>query len=163
MPPQSPRANYGFTLVETVVAAALVATAVVVLAHLVALGAEQGAGNRHALAAMIAAQSKLEELRSLSWTYALDGTPLSDAGLSPSPLRSLFEDAPGYAEFLDDAGAIVPEGDADSWPVLVRRWAILPLVPADTDTVVLQVCVFRAGRAREHPEACVSAVRTRKP
>lgn len=149
MPPHTA----GFTLVETIVAAALVASAVVVLAQLVALGAEQSASNRHALRAMIAAQSKLEELRALAWTFAPDGTPLSDAGLSPSPPGSLFESTTGYTEYLDDAG-------------LLRRWGIQPLVPADSDTLILQVCVYRAASAasaHRQPEACVSAVRTRKP
>ena len=99
---------------------------------------------------MIAAQSKLEQLRALAWTYAPDGTPLSDAGLSPSPAGSLVENLTGYTEPLDEAG-------------LVTRWGIQPLAPSDTDTVILQVCAFRVGRSGRQPEACVSAVRTRKP
>lgn len=125
MLPRSCLPARGFTLVETIVAAALVATAIVALAHLVALGAEQSASNRHALGALVAAERRLEALRALPWTYAPDGTPLSDPALAPSPSGSLFESSSGYFESLEPAG-------------LIARWGIQPLVPADTDTLILQ-------------------------
>lgn len=56
------RETSGFTLVEAVVAATLVATALVAVAHLAAIGIRQSAVNARALGALHAAQGKLEQL-----------------------------------------------------------------------------------------------------
>jgi type II secretory pathway pseudopilin PulG len=133
----------GFTLVEAVVAAALVATAAVVLAQLVALGATQSASNRHAFEALVAAQSKLEELRSTTWSHAIPG---SDVALSPA--GALFSDTPGYV---------------DHRAMLARRWAVARLDPGDVNTLVITVCVFAINGRAAAPEACVSTIRTRQP
>lgn len=135
----------GFTLVETLVAAALIATAIVVFAHLVSLGARQSDSNRRASAAIVAAQSKLEELRAVTWTSTIQGN-----GLQPSPPGSLVQDIPGYVEYLDEPG-------------FVRRWALSLFESADPDTLILQVCVFPRRSAEQQPEACVMTVRTRRP
>jgi hypothetical protein len=52
----------GFTLVESLVAASLVACALVAVAYLAALGIRQTTATRRSLAAVLAAQSKLEQL-----------------------------------------------------------------------------------------------------
>ena len=52
----------GFTLVETIVAAAIVAVAVVAVAHLAAIGIRQSSASTRALTALVAAQGKLEAL-----------------------------------------------------------------------------------------------------
>jgi prepilin-type N-terminal cleavage/methylation domain-containing protein len=56
----------GFTLIEALVAATLIAIALVAVAHLAALGVRQTANSRRELAALMAAQGKLEELRAVS-------------------------------------------------------------------------------------------------
>jgi prepilin-type N-terminal cleavage/methylation domain-containing protein len=66
MPFRSPPSQRGFTLIEAVVAATLIAIGLVVLAHLAAIGVRQTANSRRELAALIAAQGKLEELRAAS-------------------------------------------------------------------------------------------------
>lgn len=168
----------GFSLLETLVAAALVGTAVVALAHLVALGAGQTIASRRSLTALVMAQSKLEQLRALTWAYAPDGTRLSDestdlsalppapvggTGLRPSPPSSLDQNIAGYVDYLDAAGASVAESGGTA--VYTRRWAISPLEPFDPDILVQQVCVLRGSQqwrdARQ--DACVSAIRVRKP
>lgn len=55
--------NRGFTLIEAVVATAVMVTIVAALSHLVLHSAEQSARNRRQLQALVLAQSKLEELR----------------------------------------------------------------------------------------------------
>lgn len=133
----------GFTLVEALVAAALVATGAVVLAQLVAVGAEQTTTTRDALEALVAAQSKLEELRATTWSYSVPG---SDIALSPA--GALSNDAPGFVDRTDR---------------YVRRWAVTRRDPADSDVVVMHVCVFAAAVSGGRPEACVSTIRTRRP
>jgi type II secretory pathway pseudopilin PulG len=56
------RNSSGFTLIEAIVAAALVATSLVLVAQLVAIGVRQSAVSTHALSALLAAQGQLEKL-----------------------------------------------------------------------------------------------------
>jgi hypothetical protein len=143
MAPPSLNTVRGFTLIEAVVAATLIATALVALAHLVAVGTRQAARNRHDLAALVAAQGKLEQLRAVIWRF----TDPRD-GLTPSPPRSLLEDAAG---FVDAAGTYV------------LRWAMLPIDVADANTLVLQACAYVARAPDQPPAACVATIRTREP
>jgi Tfp pilus assembly protein PilV len=69
MVPNSFREETGFTLVEALVAATIVATAIVAIAHLAAIGIRQSATSSRALIALLAAQGKLEHL-------AGDATPV---------------------------------------------------------------------------------------
>jgi len=131
----------GFTLIEVVVATAILASAAAALAQLLATASVQSARNRHALTATIAAQSKLQQLRAVRWTTTVDG-------LTASPLRSLLEDTAGCVDY--------PEP-------YVRRWSISRRDPLDPDTFVLQVCVFRTTGRQAVPDACVGTVRARRP
>jgi hypothetical protein len=62
MPPRSFITESGFTLVEALVAASLVAVSMAALAHLAAVGLRQSVVTAHALTALVSAQSKLEQL-----------------------------------------------------------------------------------------------------
>jgi|SRR5687767_7804628 hypothetical protein len=154
----------GFSLIEALIASVLVASALVGLAHLIVVGAQQALNSRRAASALTLAQSKLEHLRRVPWTYAPDGSRVSSTDLTESPALSLDEDAAGYVDYLDAFGEGVRPG-SDAVPEYVRRWAILPLQPGSRDTLVLRVCVFTlvAGVPERTPAACVSAIRTRKP
>jgi Tfp pilus assembly protein PilV len=133
----------GFTLVEALVAATLVATAAVALAHLVALGATQSASNRYSLEALVSAQTKLEQLRSATFSHAA-----ASADLNASPAGALHTSTPGFNDVVDD---------------ITRRWTIRRLDAGDPNTLVLDVCAFRATDRRRPKEACVSTIRTRRP
>ena len=146
-----PPPRNGFSLVEALIASLLMATAVVGLAHLVVTAAAQGATIRSQTTAIAAAQSKLDQLRSLAWTYAADGTALSDQALGESPS--------GSVDYLDSTGASCGDDDACSFATYVRRWSITLFDPDDLDTLALQICVFRINMSQ--PDACVSAIRTR--
>jgi prepilin-type N-terminal cleavage/methylation domain-containing protein len=132
----------GFTLVETLVAAALIAGGVAALAHLIAVGVRQTTRGHDALFATVAAQSRLNALRAIVWTQL-------DDGLTPSPAQSLLENTDGFVDY-PDAG-------------YVRRWSISRPDPLDADLMVLQVCVFLHGAPDGRPEACASSVRARRP
>lgn len=155
----------GFSLIEALIATLLIASAVVGLAHLVAVAAEQSQTSRRATSALTVAQTKLEQLRRASWTYAQDGSRISSPRLTSSPAESLREDSAGYVDFVDAFGEIVaPESSVV--PSFARRWSVAPLDASDPDTLILHVCAFHV-RAREQYDdtaaACVAAIRTRKP
>ena len=150
-------------MIEVLIAAALVASTLVGLAHLVALGAQRAQASRYSAGALAAAQSKLEELRGASWAYAPDGTRLSAGVLVPSP-ASLDEDTVGYVDYLDAFGQSVPATGGEAAPDYVRRWSITPFAAGDPDTLALRACVFRAwsGRlASPVAEVCVVTIRAR--
>ena len=60
--PRAFRRETGFTLVEALIAATIMATALVSLAYLAALGIRQSTASARALTALAAAQGKLEQL-----------------------------------------------------------------------------------------------------
>jgi hypothetical protein len=118
---------HGCSLVEVVVAMAMLAAGLTALAPLMVQSARTttASGNR-TIAALLAAD-KVEQLRALAWTVDAAGLPVSDPALSGSPLDALDRDISG---FVDHVG---------SW---TRRWTIQPFPSWPADVVVLQVRVL---------------------
>jgi len=172
----------GFALVEVLIAAALLATALVGLAQLLGLAAmnTSGAGSSSIAAGLAAA--KMEQLRSLSWGVRLD-VPVSDAttdttravlstggtGLTPSASNTLLRNVSGYVDYLDPSGLPLGGGpDPPPGAAYLRRWFI-EAVPDDPDNLlVIHVLVRRVrdsgadGSRRLPGEARLTTVRTRK-
>jgi len=176
----------GFTLVEVLVAAGLVATGATVLAALLTLAAVANRTARHATFATVLAQQKMEQLRGLAWGFDGAGSPVTDVttdisvvpfnnggvGLSPSPAGSLARNLSGYVDYLDANGAWVGSGSTiPRAAVYIRRWSIEPLPAGPDNTLVLQVLVMRkasrndggGGSGPRLPEdARLTSVKTRK-
>jgi type II secretory pathway pseudopilin PulG len=152
----------GFTLLEALIASALVATAVVACVHLVTMAASQTLSVRRTTAAHLLAQSKLEALRAAEWRYDIDGRRVSSDELNRSPPWSLRDDIDGWVDELDRFGAPVDRGQT---PFYRRRWAIEQFTDVDPDTLVVRVCVFALGGLGNLAiaDACVCGLRTRKP
>lgn len=142
MLPQNIRTASGFTLVETLVATALVIVAAAGLAQLVALGNRQAARTRDAFEALAAAQARLEALRAAPWSHADPAT-----GTALAPGGSLSTDTPGYVERAAR---------------LLVRWEIQRVDPLDGNVLGLRVCASDPA-APSTPEACVFSIRTRRP
>ena len=184
----APASASGFSLVEVLVATALLATAIATLAQLFALSTRTNLGSRNATYAVVLAQQKLEELRSLSWGFDSLGLPVSDnttdttvtpetaiggTGLAPSGDIALQQNTAGYVDYIDQygnkmccTGAGVPAS-----AIYTRRWSISPLPTNPNNTLIIQVLVTRnkargaadlgaVGRLPE--EARVITVKTRK-
>ncbi len=149
------RGDEGFSLVEVLVAAGILASAVVAVAHLFVLSARANFAARRVSDASILAGRKLEELR-------------ADGALSPSPAGALQENTAGYVDFVDALGnTLAGSGSAPGAAVYTRRWSIEPLPANPADALVLQVLVtpFRdrgGATARLPEEARVATVRTRR-
>jgi prepilin-type N-terminal cleavage/methylation domain-containing protein len=130
----------GFSLVEVLVATTMLAGVLTALAQLFVLGARVSTAARRTTAAVMAAQQKLEELRSLAWTFDASGAPVSAPALAPSPAGTLAANMPGYCEFLDNHGRLLGVGGSPpSGTTVVRRWSIGPLAGGTSDTIVLEV------------------------
>jgi len=155
----------GFSLIEVLVATAIVAVAVASLAQLFIVSARTGRIAHATTTTVLLAQQKMEELRA-------DAT-----GSHPSPSAALSANTEGYFEYLDRIG--VPVGGASFAPpgnaVYVRRWGVEPLEGGSggaADAIVLKVLVFqltsgghshdRSGVARGPGEARLVSVKTRK-
>lgn len=182
----------GFTLLEVLIATALLATVSAGVAHLFAVAATAGRAAREQTSATILAAAKMEQLRSLAWGYepAVPGLPAilrSDytanlsvepatddgPGLRPSPPGTLARSVPPYVDYLDALGRWCGNG-SDSPPsaVFIRRWAVQPLAADPGRTIVLQVLVTTTAQDRSRPagswrtrsgqEALLVSVRTRK-
>ena len=80
MPVDASRNNHGFSLIEALVASAILATGLLSLAQLLAFAATANAAAGRATHATLLAAQKIEELRAAS-SAALEG----DAGDAPAP------------------------------------------------------------------------------
>jgi type II secretory pathway pseudopilin PulG len=177
----------GFSLVETIVAMAILATSLIAMAQLFTLATKNNVNARATTSTTILANQKLEQLRSLSWGFDVIGLPVSDfnsdtttlppsanggTGLAPSPGNSLSDNVTGYVDYIDrlgqalGTGATAPDGTA-----YVRRWSIEPLPTNPNNTLIIQVMVFETGKrpasgdtttTRLPNEARVATVKTRK-
>jgi Tfp pilus assembly protein PilV len=131
----------GFSLVETIVAAGLLAGALVTLAQFVAAGVQSGAAARARAAATLMAEQKMEELRALPW-----------AAIAAIPAESTdYLDASGEERC---PGADMACGDA----MYVRRWWAAP-APSSTGVIIIEVDVRPVGAG--HGSATIVTARAR--
>ena len=177
----------GFSLMEVMVAACLLAVSLATLAHLLVIGIQSNLGARRMSEATVLAQQKLEELRSLAWGFDERGIPVTDTtsdttvdpvqpaggtGLSASPASALQTNTAGFVDYVDRSGHKLG-GGASPPPnaIFTRRWAIQPLTADPDRTLLIQVLVtphFARGAAdagavhRLPGEARLITVRTRK-
>jgi prepilin-type N-terminal cleavage/methylation domain-containing protein len=160
----------GFSLLEVLIATTIVAAGVIGVAHLVIMSANANVNAKTATVAIVLAAQKMEQLRSLAWTFDRSRLPLSDPRLAASAVDVLRQNSAGFCDFLDRNGQ--PLGEVTTPPagaVYLRRWSIEPL-PADPgNTLVLQVLVterFRGGGETVNrgmaDEARIVSIRTRK-
>ena len=169
---------------EVLVAVLILITGAIALASLFCLSIQANRAARVTTVTTVLAQQKIEQLRSLQWSFDPLGLPLTDTttdvsivpfgtggpGLSASPPGTLERSVPGYVDYLGANGNWVGSGATPAkGAVFVRRWSIEPL-PADPDnTLILQVVVTRAldradgdrGSVRLE-EARLVSVRTRR-
>lgn len=152
----------GFTLIETLIATALIVTAVAGLAHLFALSVRFTRDSGQFGVALVAAQDKLEALRSARYDYDHDGSPVTDPSLRVSPADALHSDVADYFDRLDERGYSL-EGDDGAF---VRRWRITPIAADEPSAIAIDVCVFRAPAVNaqlEAADACLATIRVRQP
>jgi type II secretory pathway pseudopilin PulG len=163
-------ADAGFTLVEAIIAAGMLATLAVGVAQVFTLSARAiHVARVQTLGAVLAAQ-KMEQLQSLVMAHAPGGEPLTDTatdlaadppsaggpGLSPSPPGSLDADVPSWVDYADAAGAIVRARDSAAF---VRRWSVTPL-PLDPDNMLmLNVRVLTPSGT----DARLASIKARRP
>ena len=154
----------GFSVVEVLVATAIMASALVGLAQLFLISTRANMSARTATMASVLAQQKMEQLRGLAWTFNAAGQAVSDfaanltvvperpgggVGLSASPAGALGANTAGYVDYLDRTGNWVGTG-AQPVPgtVYIRRWSITPVPMDPNNLIVLQVRVLHVnGRA----------------
>ena len=150
----------GFSLVETLVATALLGSSVAALAHLLAVSMINTSAARQTTFATILAADKIEDLRGLDIPHHRQRFPLTAAGLAPSPGRALEADTPGYVDYLDERGNAIDAGGpaAPRHTVFIRRWSITPLAAVPSDAIVLHVRVISRD---PHGEVELVTVRAR--
>lgn len=144
----------GFTLVEVVVAMAVLTTASIGGAHLLAFGTRAMHVARLQGTCALAAAARLDELRSLRFEFDAEGQRLTDVstnlavsppdarggGLTPGGAPGLDGNIGGFVDFLDASGAWVGTGPVPPPnAAFVRRWVIDPA--GSPDLLVLQVLV----------------------
>lgn len=187
----SSSSSSGFSLVEVVVSMGLLMTVCLGVAQLFAVSTQANRVARNQTSASAMAEQKLEQIRSLTWGFDLQGQglPVTDTttnlanyphtadgpGLNPSPSKTLDENTGYYVDFLDASGTWVGTGqDAPNTAVYVRRWSITPLPTNPNNTIVIQVLVSPLSnensrratdgnvRRRMPGDALLTSVKTRK-
>jgi len=178
----------GFSLAETLVATALLATAIASSAQMFALATRSNLAAQRTSFATTLAEEKMEQLRGLAWGYDEIGLPINDyesntavdpaedtggTGLSQSPDGALSANIDGYVDYLNRYGESLGGGaDVPDGAVYVRRWSVEPLPTNPNNTLILQVLVFNVGDRvndgdgavldRVRDEARLVSVKTRK-
>jgi type II secretory pathway pseudopilin PulG len=149
----------GFSLVEVLVAAAILMTGLIAVAQMFVTSTHQNMEARRVTTTAVLAQQKIEQLRALAWGFDEFGLPVSDfssniavtpptssggVGLQASPDYSLFTSVSGYVDYLDAYGSWVGTGATPpANAIYVRRWSIDPLPTNPNNTLVFQVLVGR--------------------
>lgn len=182
--------NRGFSLVEVVISMGILTVISLGVAQLFAASTRANHVARGQTSATALAEQKMEQLRSLTWGYDLQGQglPVSDTttnlsasppqatggGLNPSPSDSIETNRTGYFDYLDADGTWVGNGaTAPGTASFIRRWSIQPLPTNPNNTLVLQVLVspisneqsrstVTGGRQRMPGDALLTSVKTRK-
>ena len=178
----------GFSLAETLVATALLATAIVSSAQMFVLAARSNIASQRTSFTTTLAEEKMEQLRALAWGFDEIGLPINDytsntavdppeaeggTGLSQSPESALAANTDGYVDYLDRFGNSLGGGTAvPADTVYVRRWSIEPLPTNPNNTLIFQILVFSLGDRisngdgpvldRVRDEARLVSVKTRK-
>ena len=137
-------AERGSTLVEALVATLVFTTGLLAMAELVAIATSSNVRARRSTLAGILAARKLEELRSLTWEFDLNGAPAADPSLQSSPW-ALQRNTRGFVDHVDQSGVIVGR-DVEAPPAAAhtRRWSIEPLPASPEDALLIQVIVTDA-------------------
>ena len=178
----------GFSLAETLVATALLATAIVSSAQMFVLATRSNIAARRTSSTTTLAEEKMEQLRALAWGFDEIGLPINDytsntavdppeaeggTGLSQSPESALAANVDGYVDYLDKYGNSLGGGaEVPDDTVYIRRWSIEPLPTNPNNTLIFQVLVFNVGDRiadgegpvldRVRDEARLVSVKTRK-
>ena len=162
----------GFTLIEVLIATALLVAMCIGVAQLLAIGSVSGRASRFGTATALLAAARVEQIRSLHWTYEPGAgaavIPRSDLsanlsvevptdggpGLAPSPAGTLAANVPPYVDYLDFQGRWVGNGvSPPPEAVYIRRWAVTPLPADPSRTLIVSVLVTTVAedRARGGP------------
>jgi type II secretory pathway pseudopilin PulG len=178
----------GFSIVETMVATGIIATALVALAQMFAISVKNNQNARTGSYAVSLAEQKMEQLRGLTYGFDTVGLPITDLttdtavavelptggkGLTPSPANTLTTNTTGYVDYVDQFGKILGGGiTPPTATVYIRRWSVDPLPTNPNGTIVIQVMVTRsrdrgladqAGSTdRLKDEARIMSIKTRK-
>lgn len=175
------RVNSGFTLLEVLVALAILTTSVLGLMQVFTGTARATALARRMTVSSSLAAQKLDQLRGLAWAYDAAGVPVSDTqtdttvapeiasggrGLAASPAAALQANTDGYCDFLDAQGRSLGGGTTPPPDTAyVRRWSIVPLADDPTDSFVLQVRLLSRDAATAGADdpgsATLTTIRTR--
>jgi type II secretory pathway pseudopilin PulG len=164
MAPTSSIRQQGFTVIEAVIASALLVVLATGIARLVVVAVRGATAARHETSTVILAAQKIEQLRSLimTWEPGGAGWPLTDVstdvgadpmvsggrGLLPSPPDTLTTNVTGYVDYLDGRGRSLGTGSTPpAGAVYVRRWNVARWSSAPDDVVAIQVLVTTARRA----------------
>jgi prepilin-type N-terminal cleavage/methylation domain-containing protein len=178
-----PGEGQGFTLVEVMVALAILAGSLFVVAQLMVVASRAAEASRETTTATALAAQKIEQLRALAWGMAPDGIAIEDLqsdvtswparpsggpGLSLSPPGTLAGNTAGYVDFLDADGRWVGSGDSPPWgAAFLRRWSVTAADSCAPSGRVIRVAVWRrlpprAGGAAWSPVVQLEAVRVRR-
>ena len=153
----------GSTLVEVLVASALLVTLVAGMAYLFVWSQRHALMAERLTTAMLVAEDRIQRLRAEPLSWSVSGAAVDAPTLAPSPPGALATDTTGYSDAVDRAGRPVEDEEADG-PALVRRWAIQPARSSDPDGLAIEVCVFQAPVvAGAVPLVCLHTIRARQP
>jgi hypothetical protein len=171
-------ADRGVSLVEAIIATAMMATIIALAAGWLITSAQAGHAVATESVAVALASQKLEQLRALRFavdeagvrrddhqsdTAVTPPAPTGGLGLTLSPPGSLTADVPGYVDYVTRDGRVQP---VRSGALFVRRWAISPLPVAPDEGLVIQACALPMSAASAASLAqpgvvCLVLVRTR--
>lgn len=153
----------GATLVEAIVAGALLVTLVTGAASLILLGHRLGVRAEQSMAATSLAMARLQVLRAIPWDYDVSGAAPEVPALAYAPSDALDRNVPGYWEVTDESGRVVgTPGSAAA--AFVIRWALWPVAAGTSDARAIEVCVYPWPDADQAlPLACLASARTRQP
>jgi prepilin-type N-terminal cleavage/methylation domain-containing protein len=167
----------GFSLLEVVVATAILVVGVAGIAPLLVLASRANQSARTTTLAALFAQQKMEQLRALEWARDPSGELLSDvdtdltvefaaasggSGLRPSPAGSLDRNVNGYCDFIAADGRVVGGGSVPpAGAAYLRRWSIEALPPNPDEALLLQVLVTRDGSPQTSEDVRLASIRVR--